>query len=83
MIRPGVRRLAVHPAYQGGGIAGKLTTFAESYAADNGYTAIRLDTFSGNPIALHLYRKKGYSEAGTVRFRKGSFVVFEKKVMPR
>lgn len=61
-----VHRLAVHPDSQGIGIAQKLMDFAESYARLNGYNAIRLDTFSQNPRNQNFYRKRKYTELGSV-----------------
>jgi ribosomal protein S18 acetylase RimI-like enzyme len=73
-----VHRLCVHPDFQGQGLAKKLMTFAEEYAMSHYYTSIRLDTFTGNQIALGLYDSIGYRRVGLVRFRLGSFQVFEK-----
>jgi ribosomal protein S18 acetylase RimI-like enzyme len=73
-----LHRLAVNPENQGLGIAKKMMSFAESWAKEESYDSLRLDTFSKNPIALNLYRRLGYKEIGTVQFRKGEFVVMEK-----
>lgn len=55
-----VHRLAVHPKLQGMGIAQKLMDFAESYAKENGYSSIRLDTYSENPRSRKLFEKRKY-----------------------
>lgn len=44
--------------------------FAERFADENGYEAIRLDAFTGNPGAVALYERRGYRKAGVVRFRR-------------
>lgn len=75
-----VHRLCVHPEFQGMGAARRLMAFAEDYAQKNGYSSIRLDTFTQNPTSVALYAKLGYAEAGTVTFRKGVFYCFEKEV---
>lgn len=75
-----VHRLCVHPLYQGQGVAKRLMEFAEDYAQQGGYSAIRLDAFSQNPISLGLYDKLGYRKTGVVTFRKGLFHCFEKSV---
>jgi GNAT superfamily N-acetyltransferase len=75
-----VHRLMVHPHYQGKGVARELMAFAEAYARDQGYGAIRLDAFTANPRALRLYTGLGYRDAGGVTFRKGPFRCFEKKL---
>lgn len=55
--------------------------FAEEKAEREGYQAIRLDAFTGNPPALALYDHRGYRKAGTVLFRKGWFFCFEKEII--
>ena len=54
--------------------------FAEEDAATKGYHTIRLDAFTQNPAAVALYERCGYRNAGTVRFRKGIFFCYEKKL---
>ncbi len=77
-----VHRLAAHPAYQGKGIGVRLMQFAEDYGAENGYDAIRLDGYEGNPRSMAFYRKLGYMETGFVQFDYQSMrcVCFEKKI---
>jgi ribosomal protein S18 acetylase RimI-like enzyme len=75
-----MHRLAVHPEVQGKGIARRLSTYAEEYARQNGYSSIRLDTYAKNTRALALYPKLGYDRRGEVSFpgRTAKFPVFEK-----
>jgi ribosomal protein S18 acetylase RimI-like enzyme len=75
-----MHRLAVHPEVQGKGIARRLSTYAEEYARQNGYSSIRLDTYAKNTRALALYPKLGYDFRGEVSFpgRIAKFPVFEK-----
>jgi GNAT superfamily N-acetyltransferase len=61
-----VHRLAVHPEHQGKGIARSIMDFAERWAADNNFDAIRLDTFSRNPRNQKFYTNRGYTELGSV-----------------
>jgi ribosomal protein S18 acetylase RimI-like enzyme len=61
-----VHRLAVHPDFQGQGIARKLMDFAEQFAKSKQYDAIRLDTFSQNPRNQKFYKNRGYTELGSV-----------------
>jgi GNAT superfamily N-acetyltransferase len=64
-----IHRLAVHPKWQKKGIAQKLMDFAESYAKENGYSSIRLDTYSQNPRSLKLFEKRNYErKSGHVHF---------------
>ena len=73
-----VHRLCVSIAYQGQGIGNKLMCFAEDYARANGYTSIRLDAFSGNPISLGLYDSLGYRRCGVFNVHHGDIYCFEK-----
>jgi len=75
-----VHRLMVHPTAQRGGLARFLMRFAEREAHRLGCRAIRLDTLDANTRALALYRALGYRQAGGVRFRKGAFTCFERRV---
>jgi ribosomal protein S18 acetylase RimI-like enzyme len=75
-----VHRLTIDPVYQRRGLANILMNFAEESAAVNGYSCIRLDAFIHNPAAFTLYEKRGYRNAGIVRFRKGEFYCFEKRI---
>lgn len=61
-----VHRLAVSPEHQGKGIARKIMDFAEEWAKENKYDAIRLDTFSQNPRNQRFYKNRGYTELGSV-----------------
>jgi len=76
-----VHRLAVDPLRWRQGIATQLMDFAEQHAEARGYAAIRLDAFPQNPSSVALYDRRGYRNAGVVRFRKGLFYCFEKEVL--
>lgn len=76
---PGViHRLCVSSKVQGGGLGARTLEFAEQFALLRGYRCIRLDTFTKNPKAIRLYESAGYRKAGTVTFRKGVFICYEK-----
>lgn len=75
-----VHRLCVHPDSQGQGVASRLMDFAEELGQTDGCAAIRLDAFTQNPTAVSLYEKRGYRKAGIVKFRKGPFFCFEKRI---
>lgn len=75
-----VHRLTVHPEYQGSGLATKMMTFCEEFAAQKNKTSIRLDAFTKNQAACNLYQKLGFFNKGIVEFRKGSFFCFEKQI---
>lgn len=75
-----IHRLCVHPNTQGAGIGKKMVQLAEAFARNNGYDIIRLDAFSQNHKARHLYESLGYTYTGEVTFRKGQFYLLEKKL---
>lgn len=56
----------VDPSAQGGGYGSKMLQFAEDFAKDNGYAALRLDTYSGNEGAVRFYEKRDYQNTGEV-----------------
>lgn len=74
-----VHRLAIDPGRQGRKLATKLMDFAESEAARGEYDVIRLDTFTGNPLAIALYEGRGYRKTGMVSFRNRTFFCYEKE----
>jgi len=76
-----LHRLCVSPEHQNKGIAKEMILFAEKYAEKNKYKTIRFDTFTKNPVSVNLYTKLGYTNSGSVRFRKGEFYCFEKKTI--
>jgi ribosomal protein S18 acetylase RimI-like enzyme len=76
-----VHRLTIHPDFQRRKLASYLMDFAEETAAAQNYDCIRLDAFARNPAAFAMYEKRGYRRAGIVRFRKGDFFCYEKKII--
>ena len=75
-----LHRLCVHPAFQGRGIARQTMDYLEALTFARGIRAIRLDAFSQNPAALHLYESRGYEKAGEITYRKGLFYLYEKRL---
>jgi GNAT superfamily N-acetyltransferase len=55
-----VKRMFVEPAWRRRGIACKILTALENHARTRGYLALRLETASGQPEAIGLYRATGY-----------------------
>lgn len=56
----------VHPSAQGDGYGSLMLQFAEDFTKDQGFGALRLDTYSGNKGAVEFYEKKGYRKTGEV-----------------
>jgi GNAT superfamily N-acetyltransferase len=77
-----IHRLVVAPERQGQGIAKLLIQAYERQAKADGYTSIRLDTYSKNPISMRLYPSMGYILKGEVHFfhHMEAFPVFEKQL---
>lgn len=75
-----LHRLCVHPDFQGRGVAGETMDHLEEAIRSQGVRAVRLDAFSLNPAALHLYENRGYTKAGEIIYRKGLFYLYEKKL---
>lgn len=71
-----IHRLAVHPTFQGQGIAQQLMTFAENTARAKGIASIRLDTFSKNERNQRFYSLRGYQKVGQIYFPKQSKAPF-------
>ena len=75
-----LHRLCVHPDFQGRGVAREAMDHIEKRARGQGAQALRLDAFSQNPSALRLYERRGYEKAGEIRYRKGLFYLYEKRL---
>ena len=75
-----LHRLCVHPDFQGQRIAQTAMDTLEAEVLSRGIFTIRLDAFSQNPVALHLYESRGYEKAGEIVYRKGLFFLYEKKL---
>ena len=75
-----IHRLAIAPERQGQGLANQLMDFAEGYARENGFTSIRLDTYSDNKRARSFYVGRGYQYRGITHFkqREKEYYCFEK-----
>ncbi len=63
-----IHRLAVHPAHQKKGYARQLMDYAETYARDNKFISIRLDTFSKNERNQKFYETRGYHKLEEIYF---------------
>lgn len=71
-----IHRLAVHPRYQGQGLARSLMDFAEALAQSEQVVSIRLDTFSQNKRNQQFYEARGYQRLGDIFFPKQSTFPF-------
>lgn len=71
-----IHRLAVHPEYQGKGIARKLMDFAEELGRKQKKKSIRLDTFSKNTQNQNFYELRGYQRLESIHFPEQSVFPF-------
>nr|WP_299071828.1 GNAT family N-acetyltransferase [uncultured Allomuricauda sp.] len=67
-----IHRVCIHPDYQGKGFAQEMMDFAEDCSRKNGFTSVRLDTFSQNKRNQRFYEQRGYQKLGDIFFPKQS-----------
>lgn len=77
-----MQRLAVHPLWQGQGIAKALVEFAEKKAKEDGYSTLRLDVFGGGESATKVCDETGFSQSGEYhsKFQKTPYLCYEKSL---
>lgn len=77
-----IKRMYVLPASRGRGIATKILSELEKWAAELVYTTCILETGKMQPEAIHLYKKNGYTIIRNYGQYAGieNSVCFEKKV---
>ena len=77
-----LQNMAVHPNWQGKGIANHMVDFAQNYARENGFDCIRLDVFKPSEIARQLYEKKSFKEVASfhTEYQKTPFICYEKQL---
>lgn len=75
-----LHRMAIHPKWQGYGLAKRLIDFAGNFAKKNGYNCIRLDVFSSSEGARQLYEKQDFHEIGSFHtsYQQIPYVCYEK-----
>jgi len=75
-------RMAVHPMWQGKGIAGNMIKFAQKMAKENGYTCIRLDVFQTSEDARQLCNRQNFKEIGSFQsdYQRTPFLCYEKQL---
>ncbi len=75
-----IHRLCVAPARQGTGLGSAVIRRIEAELREQGVGAIRLDVFTQNPAAQALYVRAGYRPVGFADWRKGRFLLLEKRL---
>jgi GNAT superfamily N-acetyltransferase len=75
-----VHCMAVHPLWQGKGIAGMMINYAQEMAKKHGFTSIRLDIYQTSEDAIQLCEKLSFKEIGSFQanFQRIPYVCYEK-----
>jgi GNAT superfamily N-acetyltransferase len=74
--------MAVHPTWQGKGIAGMMIDYAQEMARKSGFTSIRLDIYQTSEDARQLCEKLSFKEIGSFQanFQRIPYVCYEKQL---
>jgi ribosomal protein S18 acetylase RimI-like enzyme len=77
-----LQHIAVHPQWQGQGIATRMVDFAQKLALEKGFDAIRLDFFQPSEGAKQLCKKQSFKEIASFHsaYQKIPFVCYEKQL---
>ncbi|HEX9058310.1 MAG TPA: GNAT family N-acetyltransferase [Ktedonobacterales bacterium] len=76
--RAEIKRMRVHPDYQGRGFGQIILSELEARARALGYTTLHLDTSVGQAPARKLYEKNGYREVGRDHYQDLEVILYEK-----
>ncbi len=79
--RAEIKRMRVHPDYQGRGLGQLILSELESQARALGYKTLHLDTSILQVPAQKLYQKNGYREVGRDRYRDLEVILYEKELV--
>ncbi len=77
-----IKRMRVHPDFQGLGFGQLILEALEARAAALGYTTLFLDTSLRQVAAQHLYRKNGFYETHRAVHLGSDCIFFEKTIVP-
>lgn len=75
-----LHRLCVDSDAQDNGIGQEILMDFEKRAKENKYESIRIDVFSTNKTAIHIYEKFGYTLVGNAVCERGPFLIYEKLI---
>lgn len=78
--RAEIKRMRVHPDFQGRGYGQMILDELEQRAKEAGYTLLHLDTSVVQIAAQKLYMKNGYKETGRETHRGLECILFEKLI---
>jgi ribosomal protein S18 acetylase RimI-like enzyme len=77
-----LQNMAVHPKWQGQGIAKLMVDFAQKIAKNKGFDSIRLDVFKPSESAKQLYKTQSFKEVASFHpsYQKIPFICYEKQL---
>jgi GNAT superfamily N-acetyltransferase len=77
-----LQHLAVHPRWQGKGIARQLIAFAEKVAKERGFDAVRLDVYKISETARHFCEEQNFKEVALFHaaYQQIPYLCYEKKL---
>lgn len=78
--RAEIKRMRVHPDYQGRGFGQRLLNELEARARTLGYTTLHLDTSTMQIVAQKLYEKNGFREVGRKPIQDIEVILYEKEL---
>ena len=78
--RAEIKRMRVHPDYQGRGYGQLILTELETRARALGYQILHLDTSTLQLPAQRLYEKNGYHEVGRDNYQGIEVILYEKQL---
>ncbi len=73
-----LHRLCIDPIYQNGGLGQKILQKFETEKKKEKFDSIRIDVFSTNEKAIHIYEKFGYKRVGEATCERGLFYIYDK-----
>ncbi|GCE29047.1 GNAT family N-acetyltransferase [Dictyobacter alpinus] len=73
-----IKRMRIHPDYQGRGFGQLLLKELENRARAMGYKTLHLDTSVVQIAAQKLYQKNGFHEVGRDRYQNIEVILYEK-----
>lgn len=77
-----LQHMAVHPRWQGMGIAKLLVDFAQKFAREREFNCIRLDVFKPSDHARQLYENQAFKEVASFQsaYQQIPFICYEKQL---
>ncbi|GCF11104.1 GNAT family N-acetyltransferase [Dictyobacter arantiisoli] len=81
--RAEIKRMRVHPDYQGRGFGQLILSELETRARAMGYQTLHLDTSVVQLPAQKLYEKNGYYEVGRDVYQGLEVILYEKQLGPK